>query len=194
MPLYCTIENVKLRLIGKTRFTDDDNDPNKLQTKLLVRLIDEAEGQVEQDLSPRYFAPLMTQDNKPFTQLPDRPTKQIVQTLAELLSVIRVLETDFGRGSSLDGDAYAAKLQERYDKILNDKILKKKEEHSNQWFYPPLPNLRLALFNTEADDGYAGMVLTTSSGIGSEPLHQMNDPGQSWWSGLSDHDEDLFKK
>ena len=191
MPLYCTTENVKLRLLGKVRFTDDNEDDNKFQNKLLTRLIDEAEGQVEQDLSPRYMAPFQTIDGLPFTKLPDRPTKQIITTMAELMSVIRVLETDFGRGSTIDSDAYISRLQERYDKILNGKVLFKKMEHSNQWGFPPLPNLRLAVHNTEADDGYQGMVLTTSDNVGDYAKNQMNSPGESWWTGITN--SELFK-
>jgi hypothetical protein len=54
---YITNQDVEIRLIGKVRFTDDLEDENRFPRKLLQRLIKEAEGAVERDLSPRYAAP-----------------------------------------------------------------------------------------------------------------------------------------
>jgi len=72
MPLYITLEDVRLRLIGKVRFTTNPLDENKMSETLANRLIDEAEGQVELDLSPRYAAPFQTVSGTAFSNLPER--------------------------------------------------------------------------------------------------------------------------
>lgn len=184
MSLYIREEDVRIRLVGKVRFTDDLEDENKMSFQLLRRLINEAEGDVEQDLSPRFSVPFQT-DCGAFKDLPERPTKEYLRTLCELKSVIRVLETDFGRGSVADADKYVEKLQKRYDS-MKGKILEKKKDPERGWLYPPLSSLKLNYFNTEADDGYAGMVLTTSHGRGGEPFSQINSPLESWSNGLWD--------
>lgn len=179
MGIYIRDEDVKIRLIGKVRFTDDIEESNKMHTLLLKRLIEEAEGDVEHDLSPRYMAPFQTEAGGPFKDLPQRPTREFIRTLCELKAVMRVLETDFGRGSVANGDKYAEKLKERYDEMLK-KHLDKKEEPHQGWKYPPFPGMKLNYFNTEADDGYAGMVLVTGQGDGAFPKTQINDPSENW--------------
>lgn len=186
MGLYVTEKDIEVRLVGKVRFTDEEDDENRMSRALLRRLINEAEGQVEQDLSPRYIAPFQTIEGKQFKNLPERPTREILRTLCELKAVIRVLETDFGSGTVVDAEKYSKNIEKRYEKIITDRVLAKKEEHSNQWAYPPLPGLQLNYFNTEADDGYAGQVLSTSQGDGDFPSKQIQDPGESWWSGVLD--------
>jgi len=188
MGLYVTFEDVRIRLIGKVRFTEDNADENKMQIALANKLINEAEGQVEQDLSPRYAAPFQTEEGTAFKNLPDRPTKLIVKTLCELMSVIRILETDFGMGTAIDGEKYIKKVKERYDSIKNENILGKVDGAADQkqWKYPPLPGLRKNWFNTESDDGYAGMVMVTSAGHGDYPAKQINSPGETFWSGVID--------
>lgn len=184
MGLYILREDVRVRLIGKVRFTDDENDENKMNYLLLDRLINEAEGDVEQDLSPRYLAPFQTTDNQPFKNLPPRPTKEIIRTLCELKAVMRVLGTDFGSGTVVDAEKYFKNLSDLYDKIVAKQLKKKGEEGSEYkgWMYPPLPGLALNYFNTEADDGYAGMVLSTSDGVGDYPSKQINNPAETFWN------------
>lgn len=190
MGLYISNSDVQVRLQGKVRFTDDTDDANKTSTELLNRLVAEAEGQVERDLSPRYFAPFQTDECHPFKNLPDRPTRNILRTLCELQAVMRVLETDFGKGSAMNGEAYSKKLEERYKSII-DKELEKKDKDvyagPSGWKYPPLPGLKLNYFNTHADDGYAGMVLNTTRGVGGFPSVQINDPRESFVNGAFDH-------
>lgn len=182
MGLYASFEQVRIRLIGKVRFTDDEEDENRMHMALANRLISEGEGQLEQDLSPRYGAPFQTADGGPFSQLPARPTRELLRTMAELQACIRILETDFGSGTANDGEKYAKQLRARY-KLLVDQQLEKKGGDLLGWKYPPLPGLRLNYMNTEADDGFAGRVLTTSSGDGDFPKAQINNPGQNWWNG-----------
>jgi hypothetical protein len=176
--MYIKFEDVRLRLVGKVRFTDDIDDENKMPKALAIRLIDEAEGQVEVDLSPRYAAPFVNSAApNTFASIPDRPTKNIIRTLCELKAVIRILETDFGAGSSVDGAKYIKNIADRYKDIVNNNILAKPSDDfkgSRQWAFPPLPNLQKAYFNTEADDGYAGMGPLVTSDMG-ESMEIMED-------------------
>lgn len=181
MGLYAQYEQVRIRLIGKVRFTDDEADENRMHVSLAASLIAEAEGQLHQDLSPRYGAPFQTKDGLPFGRLPEYPTKQIIKTLAELQSCIRILETDFGMGTANDGEKYAKQLRVRYKAMIDQQIEKKKDGLG--FAYPPLPELRLNYMNTEADDGFAGTVLVTGSGDGDFPKAQINQPAQNWWNG-----------
>ena len=190
MGLYVRFEDVRLRVVGKILFTPneygDDEDPNKMPVRLANRLIEEAEGDVEHDLSPRYASPFQTDTGDPFSSLPRRPTREMIRTLCELKAVIRFLETDFGRGTAVDGDDYTEKLQKRYDKTV-EKLLEKKK--SGGWAYPPLPSLRLNYMN-EQDDGFSGQILVTSSGDGDFPREQINDPSENFWNGaLNDLDD-----
>lgn len=181
MGLYIKQQQVEIRLAGKVRFTDDVDDENLMPYSLLRRLIAEAEGQVEFDLSPRFEAPFQTYDGKPFNQLPERPTKEYLRTLCEVQSVIRVLETDFGRGA-VSAEDYTKSLADRY-KVMLDKVIARRndDDDQNQWKYPPLRDLRLAYHNTEADDGFRGMVINTSDKE-SFAQNQINSPGATFWN------------
>lgn len=189
MSMYIRDEDVRIRLIGKVRFTDDLEDENKMSFQLLRRLINEAEGDVEQDLSRRFAVPFVPAAGGEFKDLPERPTKEYLRTLCELKAVMRVLETDFGRGSVADADKYVKKLEERY-KAMYDKLCARWDDEATSqkqgWKFPPLAGLALAYHNTEADDGYAGMVLVTSKGRGGEPFSQINSPLETFSNGVFD--------
>lgn len=189
MGLYISFEDVRVRVIGKVRFTEDTEDENKMSIVLANKLINEAESQVETDLSPRYAAPFQTEEGKPFKDLPERPTRLLIRTLCELKAVIRILETDFGSGTAIDADKYIKKIADRYKAIINDNVLAKTEQAKDQkqWMFPPLPGLRKNWFNTEADDGYSGMVLVTNSNSPHDfASKQINSPGETFWSGEID--------
>lgn len=188
MPNYIKLEEVRVRLIGKVKFTDDDADENKMQNALALRLINEAEGEVELDLSPRYAVPFVGSAGEAFAALPDRPTKETLRTLCELKACIRILETDFGSGTVVDASKYSESLQKRYEKILERLLAKKKYqgEDTNAWAYPPLLGLGLAPHNAEGDDGFMGQILTTSQGDGAFPRTQINDPSENFWNGALD--------
>lgn len=133
------------------------------------------------DLSPRFGAPFQTESGGSFEKLPERPTKEYLRTMCELQSVLRVLETDFGRGA-VDSEDYVKNIQKRYDNMLA-KIMDKRDddEGGNRWKYPPLPGLRLNYFNTEADDGYSGMVINTNDEM-PYATKQVNDPAKTWFN------------
>ena len=181
--LYIKSDDVKVRVVGKVRFTDDPNDESgKMPIKLLDRLIAEAEGQVESDLSQRYAAPFQTADGTAFANLPERPTKEIIRTLCELKAVMRVLETEFGAVGPIDGDKYYLNVKSRYKTVL-ESLLEITPGTFRMWVKPPLPSLRLNAHNTEADDGYAGQIFNTSVGDGDYPRKQINDPSENFWNG-----------
>lgn len=182
MGLYVGFEPIRVRLIGKVQFTENEEDENRMHISLAKRLINEAEGQVELDLSPRFMAPFQTISGAPYSSLPVRPTQEILRTLCELQSVIRILETDFGAGTPVDGDKYAEKLRARYKELTTERLLKRLDETYRQWFYPPLDGLRLAFHNAAADDGFAGTAINLSSGEGGFPAEQMNQPSATVWN------------
>lgn len=194
MPAYIRFEDVRLRLIGKVQFNDDTAKAEAAGTMpraLANRLIDEAEGQVEQDLSPRYAAPFVHCETGNYADLPDRPTRNIIRTLCELKACIRILETDFGEGTSVDAEKYIKRIEGRYTKIIKENILAKFGDDykaTRQWAFPPLPFLKLNWFNRSADDGYAGMIEVTSSGDGGYPAQQIDDPSESWTNANFDED------
>lgn len=185
MGKYIDFEDVRIRLIGKVSFTEDEDDENKMSKTLANRLIDEAEGVVEYDLSPRYAAPFTVKDGS-FADLPTSPTKEILKTLCELKAVERILETDFGSGTAVNGDKYKDSISKRYTSMVDRILAKKKDKGADAggWMYPPLPGLDLNYMNTEADDGYMGSVIVAS---GTETMgyaaHQVNNPAVNFWTG-----------
>lgn len=191
MPAYTRVNEVKLRLQGKVRFTLDPSNNDFMQEGLLVRLINEAEAQVELDLSRRYATPFIGCDGT-WESVPERPTKFYIRTMCELVSVVRVLETDFGTGTAVDAAKYTELTTKRYEEMLN-RLMRRRgggketdSEMTNQWYTPPLPGLTLAYHNAAADDGYLGMVINSSTfgQSGSYPAKQVNDPSQTFFTTL----------
>lgn len=201
MGRYINQEAVIVRLRGKVKTTDDpEANPDRLPLLLLNRLINESEGQVEQDLSTRYAAPLQATGGQPFAALPERPTKEILRTLCELLSVVRVLETDFGRGSGLDGARYADSCQKRYDIILygderKPGLISLREESYNTFRTPPLPGLMSNYQVSQVDTGFSGYFGRSDDHHSSAgyAIDQINDPSENYWNGHigGEHEEDF---
>lgn len=183
MPIYIATTDVESRLIGKVKFTDDDTEENKMPRSLLSDLVDEAEAEIEFRLSQRYDVPFVTDDGLPFANLPARPTGEQLKTLIKLEAVRRVLQTDFGRGSFASGDEYAKGITEDIEKRIERLTATFKDEMA-RFKYPPLPGLRLAAHNMEADSGFAGQIYVTSSGYGAFAAHQQNSPGETVFNGF----------
>lgn len=192
--LYTRIQNVIELLRPKVRVDDTGQDENKMSLAMLKILIEQAEGDVELELARRYAVPLQTKDGKEFKLLPERPTKQVISTLCELKSIMRVMTTDFGKGTAVAGDKYYDGQKKIYDELMG-KVTNLREHEGQktfgQWLYPPLPNLMVNYFNTEADDGFAGEILVTSQGYGAFPGEQINNPSQNFWNGTLDNATDL---
>lgn len=201
MGLYISQEAVLVRLRNKVKVTaDPDDQSDRLPLLLLNQLISEAEGQVEMDLSTRYMAPFQTVDCKPFAQLPERPTRAIIKTLCELNAVMRVLETDFGRGSAVDASKYQDVCMKRYNFILygdDEKnipgLITLRENSYNTFRLPPLPFLRSNYQVAAVDNGFAGYVDRSDDfGFGSYPAMQINSPEENFWSGSIDAEPQDF--
>lgn len=182
MGLYIATNDVKIRLIGKVKFTTDDTEENKMPESLLERLIEEAEGEIEYRLSQRYDIPFVTDDGLAFANLPARPTREQLRTLCELEAVRRVLQTDFGRGSYASGDEYAKSMESDLEKRI-DRLIATHDDTRSRYKFPPLPGLRLAAHNEMSDDGFGGRVLVTSAGYGAFAAHQINSPGETVFNG-----------
>lgn len=198
MGRYINQDAVIVRLRGKVKTTDDpDNNPDRMSLLLLNRLINEAEGSVEQDLSTRYLAPFQTLEGADFKSLPVRPTQEVIRTLCELLAVVRVLETDFGKGSGLDGMNYARNCQDRYEAMVyGDKdtggerrpgLLSLRKNSYNTYRLPPLPGLHSNYQNGQADTGFDGFVGRTD-GHGNYASQHINDPSHDYYNGIGDGD------
>jgi hypothetical protein len=187
MGQYCSVKNVQERLQGKVKFNEPGGtDPNKMTLDLLNQLISEGESQLEIDLMDRYDLPFKRWDDAPFSQL-FPSTLFMIKNLAEMISVIRVLETDFGRGTSVNADKYTEKLQKRYDGVI-DMLMEKQEETKNtsrQWKRRPLDGLKVA-YNNQGDNGFRGRAFNTSKRHDSADYaqHQQNHPDLNIWNGV----------
>jgi hypothetical protein len=178
---YITAAEVRERLLGKVRFTDDIGDENAVSSGFLEQIIEESEAEVEMRLSIRYEAPFQGDNGEAFSTLP-MTTQVQIKTLCRLDAVRRVLAYDFGRGSAADGDKYAQAVEKDFESRLG-RVIEYREGQFGQFRYPPLPNLRLAAHNSEGDDGYAGRILVTSDGLGGGAPGQMPSPGETFWNG-----------
>jgi hypothetical protein len=181
---YISNKDVEVRLLGKVRFTDQDEEENRFPRTLLTRLRREAQGKVERDLSPRYSAPFQGCHGEPFSDLP-ATTKETLRTMCELMAVIRVLGNDFGRGSVNDASAYKDEQTKLYQEMLTRELEQLQDGSFGQWRYPPLDNLMASLRNT-TDDGTAGAILVTSHGEGDFPAKQITDPSENFGNGTID--------
>lgn len=181
MPIYIRLEDVKIRLIGKVQFTENEFEQNRFPDALAKRLINEAEGDVEMDLSPRYFAPFQTEDGKPFSSLPPRPTQEYIRTLCELKAVSRILETAFGSGGVVNPETYKKSIDDRYAEMIKRTLDKLS---NSKWVYPPFPKIKLNYFNESADDGYVGTVINTHNSTGTDyPAKVSNNPALGYYHG-----------
>lgn len=181
MAQYITAAEVRERLLGKVRFTNDPADENAVSSGFLEQIIEEAEGEVELRLSVRYEVPFMCEDGSAFGALP-ATTRVQVQTLCRMEAVRRVLSYDFGRGSAVEGENYFKGLHQDYETRL-ERLVAIREGQFNHFKYPPLPGLRLAAHNSEADDGYSGQILVTSDNLGGGAPGQMPSPQETIWNG-----------
>lgn len=189
MGKYATVDAIQKRLEGKVKFAAPGvQDANKMSLDLLNALIGEGESQLEIDLMMRYEMPFQGMNGEAFSTLPDT-TKTALKTLSELICVIRVLETDFGRGTSANADKYTEMLQKRYDKFVNTLVERRKVngEETLEWLRPPLPGIKAAYCN-QGDSGFRGRAHNTTT-ISHEPdyaIQQINSPGEDFFNGSLD--------
>lgn len=181
MGLYVSFEEVKTRLTGKVKFDESGEDPNTMSAQLAQMLLNQAEADVEMDLSPRYMAPFQTDSGGAFNLLPDRPTKQLIKTLVLCKVVSYIMDTDFGRGTAVDGENYTKLVDKQYKSIVGRIIKMIGDEDDRQWMYPPLPSLRLN-YNNTSDDGFQGQIYVTSEGEGAYAGDSVSDPSKTFWN------------
>lgn len=200
IPMYTTYDNVKVLLANKVQFQLDPTfiQDGELPNLLLGQLISRAETRVEQDLCNRYMIPFQSVRTRSYSSLPDH-SRRGLQTAVDLRSVIEVLMTDFGRGTHINGEAYYKNALEEYSNYIDLLLGRGREaanaKHDRFRFNPPLQDVRLALTNREADDGYKGMIINTDSSYrdsASYAEQQINNPGASYLNTRLDHLDEGF--
>lgn len=197
-PMYTKIESVKVRLANKIQFqsTPECALDGELPDALLIQIIVDSETEVEQDLRGRYAIPFRSASKNSFIALPDH-SQRAIRWAVDMKAVCNVLDTDFGRGTHVNAEGYKKNLEDHYvkyiKKLLGQDAEGEGEGHKRFRFAPPLDDLLLAPNNTEADDGYKGMIINTDGSRRDSVTYaedQVNDPSQtyrrdrlSYWEG-----------
>lgn len=188
IPIYTTVDNVKVRLANKVQFqadpayVQDGEIPNELLTQIIV----DSETEVEQDLRSRYAIPFQSKRTRQYVDLPDH-TRRALRNIVDMKCVMNILSTDFGRGTHVNADDYKKDLDDRYQAQVELLLGHDKEgansKHDRYRFSPPLDDLLLARTNREADDGYKGMIINTDADrrdSATYAIDQVNDPSKSY--------------
>ena len=185
VPLYTTVESVKVRLANKVQFQSGATlQDGELPNELLCQLIQDAETEVEQDLRTRYAIPFRSIRSGKYSDLPDH-SKRAIRTAVDLRAVTIILETDFGRGTHISADGYIKATSDHYESYIT-KLLGQDKEGAKKERYrysPPLEDLMLSPSNKMADDGYKGMIINTDANTkGAEEYseEQINNPAASY--------------
>lgn len=160
----------------------------ELSNELLCQLIEDAETEVEQDLRGRYQIPFQSISDGTYSALPDH-TKRALRVAVDMMAVMKIMETDFGRGSHINSEDYSDPTEKHYNKYIDRLMGRDKEgagdKHDRFRFSPPLDGLSLAFSNREADDGFKGRIINTDGsqvGIETYAGDQINNPGQTYIS------------
>ena len=185
--LYTTFQSVKLRLTNKVQFQADDNkvEDGELPNDLLSQIIQDAETAVEMDLRSRYAVPFRSKSKNTWDALPDH-TKRAIRQAVDYKAVAIVLDTDFGRGTKVDGEPYSNKFTKMYNDqiqlLLGRDSIGRNDKIDRHKVAPPLEDLLLAASNSKADDGFRGMVLNSDPRERAVTYaeEQLNDPSTSW--------------
>lgn len=186
-PLYTTVDSVKVRLMGKVQFESPDQlQQGELPNVLLCQLICDAETEVEQDLRTRYAIPFRSIKVGTFLGLPDH-SKRAIRIVVDFKAVLKILETDFGRGSHINAEDYEKDMKDRYEdqimKLLGRDQIGDKSEVKRFKVSPPLEDMLLAISNRAADDGYRGMIINTDASqrdSSSYAAESVNNPSKSY--------------
>ena len=197
IPIYTTIDNVKVRLANKVQFQSDPSQvmDGELPDKLLEQLIVDAETFVEQDLRTRYAIPFQSKTYGTFHQLPDH-SQRAIRAAVDYRSVIHVLETDFGRGTHVSAENYIVTQKASYlsfiDKLLGRDSVGANDKIDRFKYSPPLDDVLLAASNAAADDGFRGTIINTDASTHDAVTfakEQIDDPSRTYartpgWGGL----------
>src|SRR4029077_5229538 len=98
-----------------------------------------------------------TPEGQPFKCLP-RGTRLYLRTMCQLQTIVRLMETDFGRSTGTEGAKYAETAKTRYE-AMRDQQQALGPNSYNPFTLPPLSGLRLNYMNEEGDTGFRGRVL-----------------------------------
>lgn len=185
--LYTTLDSVKVRLTGKVQFESASGLlDGELPNALLVQLIVDAETEVEQDLRSRYAIPFRSQRTNQWADLPDH-SKRAIRIVVDFKAVLKILETDFGRGTHINAEGYEKDMKDRYEeqvmKLLGRDLIGDKSEVKRFKVSPPLDDMLLAKNNRAADDGYRGMIINTDASThdaASYASDSVNNPSKSY--------------
>ncbi len=187
-PIYTSVEGVKVLLTNKVQFQQDPSNliEGELPNILLCSLIVRAETRVEMDLRSRYCVPFQSIRTGRFQDLPPHTIRAVV-TAVDLRAVMEVLMTDFGRGTHINGENYYKGSKTEYNAYIDDLLGRNPEgandKHDRFRFAPPLQDLKLAYNNSEADDGFKGMIINTDAdrrGAETYAKEQINNPGATY--------------
>ena len=188
-PLYTTYPSVKVLLANKVQFQSSPTDliDGELPDVLLGVLISRAETRTEQDLSTRYEIPFTSIKYGQYKMLPDH-TRRGIQTAVDLRAVVEVLMTDFGRGTHVNGETYYKNSLKEYEAYIDVLLGRTREsandeKHKRYRFNPPLTDLKLALSNSKADDGFKGMIINSDGntrGAENYAEQQINNPAATY--------------
>jgi hypothetical protein len=186
LPLYTTVDSVRVRLTGKVQFQADPQvlQDGELPDVLLLQLIADAETAVEQDLRGRYKVPFQSIRTGKFEHLPDH-SRRAIRRAVDLRCVMEILRTDFGRGSHVSGENYYKEVDTEYKEYLKSLMGHDAEakERGRYRFTPPLDDLALSHTN-RADDGFRGRIINTDASIHDAVSYaegQINNPSKSNW-------------
>lgn len=193
-PIYTTVESVKVRLANKVQFQSQAIlQDGEIPDALLNQIIVDAETAVEQYLRGRYAIPFQSKTTLNFSGLPDH-SKRAIRVACDLMSVIRILGTDFGSGSAVNGENYRKSAIDDYNDIMAGLLGLPPKDASDEQLKqyrrfqpPPLDDVLLSPTNAAADDGYKGAIGNTDQNRhGAEAFaeHQLNDPADRWFPGL----------
>jgi hypothetical protein len=165
-PIYTTVQSVKVRLLNKVQFQQSPEVllDGELADDLLLQLIIDAETDVEKALRGRYAVPFRSIARGTFANLPNH-TQRAIRQAVDMKAVIKVLGTDFGSGTAVNGDNYRKTMVEDYEETIRELLGMPAKDASDAqiaamrtFTRPPLEDLMLAASNSKADDGYKGMI------------------------------------
>jgi len=165
-PIYTTVQSVKVRLLNKVQFQQSSEVllDGELADDLLLQLIIDAETDVEKALRGRYAIPFRSITHNTFANLPNH-TQRAIRQAVDMKAVCKVLGTDFGSGTAVNGDNYRKTTMEDYEETIRELLGMPPKDASDEqiramrtFTRPPLEDLLLAASNSKADDGYKGMI------------------------------------
>lgn len=162
-PRYTSIEQVKQVLAGKVAF---GSSPDEVSDNELLNIIEDAEAQLNVELSRQYTTPLVainmaTGSPIPLSDIEFPDTLKQINKMATLLSALYLLETYFGDSEGVRGGKFIEQYQKRYDRVTN--TIYGKDDKSGQYWNPPLKGL---LLNPEASYYLPGIPAPRTARIG----------------------------